>query len=134
MFNGGALNANIDAAEAQARITGFNYVSSVLAAWKEVEDTIAADGYLADQVAAQSRAFDEALAAEQLAERQYQNGLATIFNLIDSQTRRINAEASLISIQSTRAINRVQFHMALGGNLPGAEIASNTTVSEGSET
>ena len=134
LFNGGALNANIEAAEAQARITSFNYVSSVLAAWKEVEDTIAADGYLADQVAAQSRAFDEALAAEQLAERQYQNGLATIFNLIDSQTRRINAEASLISIQSTRAINRVQFHMALGGNIPGAELASSTTGSEGSET
>ena len=116
IYNGGALKANIEAAEAQARLTGANYVSSVLQAWKEVEDALEADVLLAAQVDALIRAFEEAEAAEALAQRQYQNGLATIFNLIDAQTRRINAEASLISVQTSRAINRVQFYLALGGD------------------
>ena len=40
--------------------------------------------------------------------------ICKIFEYIDAQTRRINAEASLISVQSSRAINRVRFHLALG--------------------
>lgn len=117
IYNGGALKANIESVEAQARISAANYVSSALQAWKEVEDALAADEFLEQQVAALITAYDEAVAAEALAQRQYQNGLATIFNLIDAQTRRINAEASLISVQSSRAINRVQFYLALGGDL-----------------
>ena len=118
IFNGGTIKANIEAAEAQARLTAANYVTTVLTAWQEVENALAADELLAAQVESQARALDEAEQAEILAERQYQNGLSTIFNLIDAQTRRINAEASLITAQNARAINRVQFHLALGGNLP----------------
>ncbi|MAP95047.1 MAG: RND transporter [Ponticaulis sp.] len=132
IYNGGALKANIEAAEAQAQLTGASYVSAVLSAWKEVEDTLAADDFLLQQVDALVDAYEEAVAAEALAQRQYQNGLATIFNLIDAQTRRINAEASLISVQSTRAINRVQFHLALGGDLP-LEQGQQTILSEGTD-
>ena len=132
IFNGGSLEANIVAAEAQGRTASFNYVSAVLTAWKEVEDALAADALLAAQVEAQTVAYEQALAAEGLAERQYQNGLTTIFNLIDTQTRRINAEASLISAQTSRAINRVQFHLALGGELTNDALPAENT-SEGTE-
>ena len=107
-------------------------MSAVLTAWKEVEDALAADAFLAAQVEAQTVAYEQALAAEGLAERQYQNGLTTIFNLIDTQTRRINAEASLISAQTSRAINRVQFHLALGGELTNDALPAENT-SEGTE-
>ena len=132
IFNGGSLEANIVAAEAQGRTASFNYVSAVLTAWKEVEDALAADAFLAAQVEAQTVAYEQALAAEGLAERQYQNGLTSIFNLIDTQTRRINAEASLISAQTSRAINRVQFHLALGGELTNDALPAENT-SEGTE-
>jgi NodT family efflux transporter outer membrane factor (OMF) lipoprotein len=117
LYNGGALKANIEAADAQAQIASANYVSAVLTAWQEVENSLAADEYLQEQVSSQVRALEEARLAENLAERQYQNGLSSIFNLIDAQTRRINAQGSLISVQTSRAINRVQFHLALGGEL-----------------
>lgn len=120
IFNGGRLEANIEVAEAQAKISAARYVSSTLTAWQEVENAIAADQLLMAQVESQVRALEEARLAESLAERQYQSGLSTIFNLIDAQSRRINAEAGVISAQSARAINRVQFHLALGGNLPPA--------------
>ncbi len=118
IFNGGSLDADRDAAVASARAAVENYAATTLTAWREVEDALAADTLLALQEDAQFRALEEARLAEELATRQYTNGLVSIFNLIDSQTRRLSAESSLISARSARASNRVSFHLALGGGLP----------------
>lgn len=118
VFTGGALRAEREAAQARAESAAENYVSTVLTAWSEVEDTLAADGFLALQETAQLRALEEARLAEELGERQYANGLISIFNLIDLQTRRLNAESSVISARSARASNRVRYHLALGGGAP----------------
>ena len=118
IFNGGSLDADRDAAVASARAAVENYAATTLTAWREVEDALAADTLLALQEDAQFRALEEARLAEELATRQYTNGLVSIFNLIDSQTRRLSAESSLISARAARASNRVSFHLALGGGLP----------------
>ena len=115
VFNGGALRADRDAAIAQAERALALYAGDVLTAWREVEDTLAADEFLADQVDAQRRALDEAIEAEELATRQYSSGLVSIFNLIDAQTRRLNAESNLIAARSARVSNRISFHLAIGG-------------------
>ncbi|MBO6688991.1 MAG: efflux transporter outer membrane subunit [Alphaproteobacteria bacterium] len=124
IFNGGALDADRDAAVASARAAVENYAATTLTAWREVEDALAADSLLAQQENAQVRALEEARLAEELATRQYTNGLVSIFNLIDSQTRRLNAESNVIAARSARASNRVSFHLALGGGLPVAEPAA----------
>jgi len=132
IFNGGALDADRDAAVANARASVENYASITLTAWREVEDALAADTLLAQQEDAQLRALEEARLAEELATRQYTNGLVSIFNLIDSQTRRLTAESNVISVRSSRASNRVSFHLALGGGLPVAAPAPPTTASTNS--
>ena len=121
ILNGGSLKADRDAAIARARASVENYAATTLTAWREVEDALAADTLLAQQEEAQGRALEEAILAEELATRQYTNGLVSIFNLIDSQTRRLNSESLVISARSARASNRVRFHLALGGGLPVAE-------------
>ena len=126
LFNGGALKADRDAAYARAEVVIANYAGTVLTAWREVEDAIAADALLAQQVDAQLRARDEAVFAEDLAQRQYANGLISIFNLIDAQTRRLNAQSNLIQAQSNRATNRIRYHLALGGGID--EPVSGTTI------
>jgi NodT family efflux transporter outer membrane factor (OMF) lipoprotein len=118
VFNGGALRADRDAAIARARSALASYAGDVLVAWREVEDALAADVFLAEQVDAQRRALDEAVEAEDLATRQYTNGLVSIFNLIDAQTRRLNAESNLIAARSARISNRISFHLAIGGAVP----------------
>ncbi len=115
LYTGGRLDAQRDAAVAQAEAAIANYASLTLSAWGEVEDAIAADAYIARQEDAQLRALEEARQAEALAERQYVSGTITIFNLIDAQSRRINAEGSVISARARRASNRVVYHLALGG-------------------
>ena len=72
-------------------------------------------------------------AAETLAERQYQRGLITIFNLIDAQTRRISAERQLLNVRANRAANRINYHIALGGGaLPLADLPNADMSTEGS--
>ena len=132
IFNGGSLDADRDAAVATARAAVENYAATTLTAWREVEDAIAADTLLALQEDAQFRALEEARLAEELATRQYTNGLVSIFNLIDSQTRRLSAESSLINARSARASNRVSFHLALGGGLPVPNPAAPTADSNNS--
>ena len=126
IFNGGALKADRDAARANAEVALANYASDALTAWREVEDALAADTLLAQQVDAQQRALDEAIEAEDLATRQYTNGLVTIFNLIDAQTRRLTAESNLIAARSARISNRIAFHLAVGGGVPGEPVSNNS--------
>ena len=123
VFNGGALKADREAALANAEAVLSSYVANVLLAWREVEDAIGSDRYLAQQVEAQSRALEEAVRAEELATRQYSNGLITIFNLIDAQTRRLNAESTLIAARAARVSNRIAFHLAIGGGIPGEPVS-----------
>ena len=60
-------------------------------------------------------AAEEARAAQDLAEREYARGVATLFELIDAYTRRIDAERGLITARSDRVSNRIAYHVALGG-------------------
>ncbi|MEO1015912.1 MAG: efflux transporter outer membrane subunit [Pseudomonadota bacterium] len=118
LFQGGALRADKNAAIARAEAAAANYVAAVFTAWREVEDAIQADQTFELQVRAQARALEEAVLAEDLALRQYENGLVSIFNLLQSQTTRLNTESNLIAARAARATNRVSYHLALGGGVP----------------
>lgn len=126
LFTGGRLDAQREAAVAQAESAIATYAGTALTAWGEVEDAIAADHFLAQQEDAQMRALEEARLAEDLAERQYTSGTITVFNLIDAQTRRLTSESQLVSARASRATNRISYHLALGGGLP-VQAASTAT-------
>ena len=59
--------------------------------------------------------LDEAQQAEARLADRYAEGLASILQLLDAQSRAINAESSLISARKERLANRVRLHLALGG-------------------
>ncbi len=71
---------------------------------------------MASQEAALKMAFEEAAAAEKLTQRRYANGAASIFNLLDAQTRRISNESAYITAQRQRVGNRVALYLAIGGD------------------
>ncbi|MEO1251343.1 MAG: efflux transporter outer membrane subunit [Pseudomonadota bacterium] len=116
LFQGGRLLANSKSARANAEAALFNYVQTVLAAYEEAENAIAAEQLLAAREAALQLAYEEAAAAEDLTERRYSSGAATIFNLLDAQTRRISAESEFIQAKQQRVSNRVQLYLAIGGD------------------
>lgn len=116
VFRGGELRAQRDRAEAQARQQAANYVDTVLTAFREAEDSIDADMRLDQRVVALAEAAQEAEAALELVERQYASGVATIFELIDAQTRLINADGQLIGARAARVDNRISLHLAVAGD------------------
>ena len=116
IFQGGRLRANSKRARAAAEASLFDYAQTVLAAYEEAENALSAETYLALQEDALRLAFEEAAAAEDLTERRYANGAASIFNLLDAQTRRISAESQYIQAQQQRVSNRVQLYLAIGGD------------------
>ncbi|MGE0293981.1 MAG: efflux transporter outer membrane subunit [Hyphomonadaceae bacterium] len=115
IFNGGALLSESRASVADRRAAASEYVRTSIAAWREVEAAISADQSLEVRETQFAIAADEAREAQALAEREYARGVATLFELIDAYTRRIDAERGLITARAARVSNRITYHVALGG-------------------
>lgn len=116
IFQGGALRAQVQSQEAQLASQVETYVETVLSAYLEVENALDAETRLDAREAALRVSRDEAVKAEERLELRYTEGLATILQLLDAQSRRINADGQLISARSERLANRVRLHVALGGS------------------
>ncbi len=114
VFRGGALRADIRIERARAEAALYDYAAAALTAFQEVEDALTAEDSLDSQADALKTAFEEAVEAEKLAERQYTSGVANIFNLLDAQARRFTAESNYISVRAERLTNRVRLYLALG--------------------
>ncbi|MEE4211863.1 MAG: TolC family protein [Parvularcula sp.] len=114
IFQGGRLIANERQAKNNARAALFTYGQTALTAWREVEDAIAAESLLMTREEALATAAEEAAAAEDLTERRYLAGTTNIFDLINAQQRRIQAEGQLIEAKRARLNNRVNLYLALG--------------------
>lgn len=115
IFQGGALFSESRATVADRRAAASAYVRTAIAAWREVEAAISADQSLEVREHEFATAAEEARAAQDLAEREYSRGVATLFELIDAYTRRIDAERGLITARAARVSNRISYHVALGG-------------------
>ncbi len=116
IFQGGRLRAQVESQRAQLAVQVENYAQTVLTAYEEVENALDAEQRLEAREAALRVARDEAVMAEERLELRYTEGLATILQLLDAQTRRLNAEGQLIAARAERLANRIRLHVALGGS------------------
>ncbi len=121
IFQGGALRADVARNEAVLNQLLESYADTALTAYREVENALDAETHLAERVRALSVSLDEAKKAEERLEQRFSEGLASILQLLDSQTRRNNTEGQYISARKERLANRVRLHLALGGGLYGTE-------------
>ncbi|MBI1265444.1 MAG: efflux transporter outer membrane subunit [Alphaproteobacteria bacterium] len=115
LFRGGQLRAERDRQAALADQASARLVETVLTALREVENALSADALLARRVDALAAASAEAEAALDLVDQQYASGIATIFELIDAQTRVIQAQSQLITARRERVDNRIALHLAIAG-------------------
>jgi len=115
IFQGGRLKANVVQQEEILRQQLERYSGTVLQAYLEVENALDAEVRLAEREAALRESLSEASKAEERFEIRYSEGLSTIFNLLDSQTRRISVEGQLVNARKERLTNRVRLYVAPGG-------------------
>ncbi|MCU0794603.1 MAG: efflux transporter outer membrane subunit [Akkermansiaceae bacterium] len=115
---GGALANEARAAVELNRAALRDYQQAALDAFREVENTLAADHSLAAQERFLEAEVKQAALAEKQSTRDYADGVegADILNVLESQRRANNARSTLIRLRNERLLNRIDLHLALGGD------------------
>jgi NodT family efflux transporter outer membrane factor (OMF) lipoprotein len=92
-----------------------NYRESVLNAFQEVEDNLAALRILNDESVTQARAVDAARHSLQLSTKRYKGGVTTYLEVLTAQTTQLSNEVTQANITTRQFAASVQLIKALGG-------------------
>lgn len=115
IFTGGRLRANVDQAQSAYRQTVLQYEKSVLVAYGDVEDQLAAIHYLARQSQAETSAVADARRAADIAMNQYQAGLVSYLDVVVAQQTLLTNEQTATQVNGAQAVSTVALIRALGG-------------------
>jgi len=121
IFQGGRLRANLAQSHAVTDQALAQYAMSLLRAFGEVESTIYAEKRLEKREEYTAEAAFQSIAAQRLAERQYQAGLADYIIVLETQRRALNSQSEYITVKRERLDARINLHLALGGGFELAE-------------
>ncbi len=133
LFDGGARSAAVDKAGAAYDGTVATYRQTVLGAFQDVEDNLAALRWQAQEFDAQADAVKAAQEAAQLNLNRYRAGTVSFLEVITAQGTAYNAERTLLTLQGKRYSAAVLLVKALGGGWHGevpavGPMASQTTL------
>ncbi len=115
LYDGGNLQGRLDAAKATYHETVANYRQTVLNAFKEVEDNLAAQFLLEEQSISQNRAVTSSSEALAQSYYRYEGGIATYLDIVVTQNIALQAKLAAIDLHARRQIASVNLIKALGG-------------------
>jgi len=115
LYTGGAIEAQLDIANADQQAAIGAYGAAVLAAFEQVETALTNEDLLGrrEQFIAASR--DNNLQAYNIAKKQYDVGQIDLLNVLQMQSRWIGAKVTLVNVQNQRLAQPTDLHRALGG-------------------
>ncbi len=115
VYDAGAIQAKIDAATADQKAAIALYRKTVLNAYREVENALANERHLARRYAYLNTMVKEYKSAYEMTDKNYKIGQGTILDVLQAQSKWINARILRTQVMKERLINRVNLHLALGG-------------------
>lgn len=116
IYRGGQLKAQVRQAEAKVEETAALYAGTILKAIKEVEDALISEKLLAERYQALVIRFDQARAAEKLANDRYLKGVEQLATVLETERSRRNAQNELATLRGQLWHARVDLLLALGGD------------------
>jgi multidrug efflux system outer membrane protein len=119
LLDGGRLRAGVDAATARRDVAAFAYRRTALTAFREVEDSLAAVQWLAEQrsaLEAQRTAVAESL---RHATSRYRAGYTSYFEHLDAQRSLLAVDMSLAQLRTDQLTTTVMLYQAMGGGWSG---------------
>jgi multidrug efflux system outer membrane protein len=119
IFTGGRLKAGVAQAQAGYRLSLAQYEKTVLVAYQEVEDQVAALHYLEGESQSEDSAVRDARQAEDIATQRYKAGLVNYLDVIFAQETVLANERTAAQISSQRLVASVVLIKALGGGWTG---------------
>jgi multidrug efflux system outer membrane protein len=115
IFNGGRVGAGVDQAKAAYQQSLAQYEKTVLTAYQEVEDQLAALRILAGEAQSEADAVADARRAEEIALNRYKTGLVGYLDVLVAQTTLLSNERTATQISGQRMVATVALVKALGG-------------------
>jgi NodT family efflux transporter outer membrane factor (OMF) lipoprotein len=115
LFDGGLLNSQLAAARAVYEQSVANYRQTVLTAFQQVEDELAAVRIQEKELLVQEAAVKNERIAVQVYLNQYQQGLVNFTTVVTAETTELSDEVTAIDIRQSLFVASVALIEALGG-------------------
>ncbi len=115
LFSGGRLKANVRRARAEAEISIQDYVSAVLTAVREVENTLVKGQTFTEQLTHYVDQLRQSTEAERLSTDRYVRGVDAILVVLEAERRRRTAEYQIAVTEGGLWRNRISLYLSLGG-------------------
>src|SRR6202165_5430496 len=127
VFTGGRVKAGVDQAWAVYRQSLAQYQKTVLIAYQEVEDQLAALRILSGEAQSTADAVADAQQAETIALNRYRSGLVSYLDVVYAQTALLANQRTAKQIGGQRMVATVVLIKALGGGWLGVPAQPGTT-------
>lgn len=114
VFNSHKLKSEAKAAKAEAEAAYMDFVSTVIGAMKEAENTFAKEKYLEIRLEHLNAAARNAEKSSRYYEKRYREGLENIISLHTAQEQELSVISSIIDLKAARIINRIDMALSLG--------------------
>ncbi|HEY4187021.1 MAG TPA: efflux transporter outer membrane subunit [Polyangia bacterium] len=124
LFDAGRRHALTDQARDQYEGQVATYRQTILNAFREVEDSLAALRILSEEADAETEAVEAARHSLALSTKRYKGGVTTYLEVLTAQTIQLASERAQADIASRRYAASVQLVKALGGGWDSARLAS----------
>ena len=105
-----------------------NYQQTVLTAFQQVEDNLAALRILSQNIEQQNAAVEAAARSLQEATARYKSGLDPYLNVISAQTILLNDQQTAVNFRMQAMVASVQLIKALGGGWDASQMPSSRQV------
>jgi NodT family efflux transporter outer membrane factor (OMF) lipoprotein len=115
IFDGGLRSAQTEAARAAYDEQVATYRQTVLAAFQDVEDNLASQRILGQEIGVQQAAVESAQHALAIVTNEYKAGTTDFQNVLSAQATAFTAEQKLVSLGGQRMVSSVGLVKALGG-------------------
>jgi NodT family efflux transporter outer membrane factor (OMF) lipoprotein len=122
LFDAGLRKATVQQYQAAYDQTVANYRQTVLTAFEQVEDNLAALRILGQAVEQQNSAIESAQRNLEEAEVRYRTGLDPYLNVIAAQAILLNDQQAAVSFREQQLVASVQLMKALGGGWDGSKL------------
>jgi outer membrane protein, multidrug efflux system len=122
LFEGGLRRAEEQQSRSAFAQAGDNYRSTVLQAFREVEDQLVLTNKLASEYSQQHDALTSALKVQDLSLRLYTNGLDNYLNVTVAQVAALSSELATVQVQSRQLQAAVGLIGAVGGGWSNADL------------
>jgi NodT family efflux transporter outer membrane factor (OMF) lipoprotein len=125
LYQGGALRAQVDIRTAEQKQAVAEYARAAQRAFGEVEGALSAEAALRDRDALLAENINDAQRALDLARIQFNVGKIDLRVIEQRQLALYSARTARLQVQSEQLAQRVNLHLALGGNFesPGTQAA-----------